>query len=235
MMTSEKTNYPKFSYDEHAKTCAPDDFFGQICRTVQGKPVSEDQLQILIAAIRSGLEFKSDDVLLELACGNGAVSQYFFEFCRGYLGVDISEYLVSIAKKNFQVLPDYQFLVQDAVGYVQQEQQPEKFTKVLCCASFQYFPDGDAVGILSALFKRFRNVQSIFIGTLPDKDRAGLFYKSRQPSIEELSDCNTAIGIWRTKEEFERLVVKAGWKVEFPAMDEKFYASYCRYDALLRR
>jgi cyclopropane fatty-acyl-phospholipid synthase-like methyltransferase len=234
-MPNEKAKYPKFSYDAHARTCAADDFFGQICRTVQGKPVSDDQLQILIAAIKSGLVLKPNDVLLELACGNGAVSQFFFDSCQGYLGVDISEHLVSIAKKNFEVLPHYQFAVQSAVEYVRQEQRPERFTKILCCAGFQYFPDEDADEVLSSAFKIFSNVQTIFIGSLPDKDRAGLFYKSKQPSTEELLDCSTAIGIWRTKEEFEKLAVNAGWTVEFPNMHEEYYASYYRYNALLRR
>jgi SAM-dependent methyltransferase len=234
-MPSEKPSYPKFSYDEHARTCAPDDFLGQTRRTVQGVPVSEDQIQMIITAIKSGLELNLGDVVLELACGNGVLSQFLFNSCKDYLGVDLSEYLISVAKKNFEVLPHYRFSVQGATEYVCQEPQPERFTKAVCYAGFQYFPDGEATLILKTLFKKFRNVQTIFIGNLPDKDRAGKFYKSRQPSSEELSDRCTAIGIWRTSAEFEQLAVHAGWRVKFSTMPDEFNSSYYRYDAVLIR
>jgi hypothetical protein len=234
-MPSEKQSYPKFSYDEHARTCDPDDFLGQMRRTVQGVPISDDQIQMIIEAIKSGLEFKTDDVLLELACGNGALSRNLFGSCREYLGVDVSEYLISVAKNNFEILPHYQFSVLGGVEYVRQEQQPMRFTKALCYAGFQYFPDENASEVLRALFDKFGNIQNIFIGNLPDKDRALDFYKSRQPSVDEMSDCSTAIGIWRTKDEFKRLVRNAGWHVKFSTMPAKFHASHYRYDALLSR
>jgi hypothetical protein len=235
MSKNEKPYYPKFSYDEHARTCAPDDFSRQTCRTVQGKPVTDEQIQMIIEAIESALGLNPDDVLLELACGNGSLVHFFFESCKGYLGVDVSEHLVSVAKKNFEVLPNYQFSVQGAVEYVRQEQQPERFTKMLWYAGFPYFPDGDAEEILSSMNINFSNIQTIFIGSLPDKDRAEEFYKLRQPSAEELSDSHTAIGIWRTRSEFEELAGKAGWKVVFSTMPEEYFNSYYRYDALLSR
>jgi cyclopropane fatty-acyl-phospholipid synthase-like methyltransferase len=234
-MSNEKLFYPKFSYDEHARTCAPDDFLGQTRRTVQGVPVSDDQLQMIVEAINSGLGMRPDDVLLELACGNGALSHFIFDSCEEYLGVDISEYLISVAKKNFEELPHYRYAVQGASEYVRQEQHPERFSKVLCYAGFQFFSADEAAEILNSLFKKFNNVQTVFIGNLPDKDRAGEFYKTRQPSAEELSDYSTAIGSWRTRSEFEQLAGDAGWKVRYSTMPAKFHASYYRYDALLTR
>jgi len=230
-----KTPYPKFSYDEHARTCAADDFLGQVRRTVQGKPVSDDQIQMIITAIKSGLSLNNDDVLLELACGNGVLSQLLFDSCKGYLGIDISEHLISVAKKNFEILPHFQFSVKGAMEYVREEDQPERFTKMLCYAGFQYFFDKDLVELLFTLFRKFGHIQTIFIGSLPDKDRVGEFYKSRTPGPEELFDNKTAIGIWRTRREFELLANKAGWKAKLLIMPEEYYASYYRYDAVLSR
>ncbi len=234
-MSNETPSYRRFSYDEHARTCAPDDFLGQTMRTVHGVPVSEEQIQMIVMAIKSGLALKPDDMLLELACGNGFLSQFLFNSCSNYLGTDISEYLISVAKKNFEILPNYQFSVKGAIDYIHLESHPEKFTKALCYAGFQYFPDRDASNILKNLFIKFSNVQTIFLGNLPDKDRAEKFYMNRRPSSEELSDSCTAIGIWRTKTEFEQLAVGAGWKVNFSIMPAEFNGAYYRYDALLRR
>ena len=101
-MTDEKPIYPKFNYDTHARTCAPDDFLGQTRRTVQGVPLPAEQINMIVEAVNFGLGLKSDDVLLELACGNGALSQFLFNSCKEYIGIDVSEYLISIAKKNFE-------------------------------------------------------------------------------------------------------------------------------------
>lgn len=234
-MSNEKPSYQKFSYDEHARTCAPDDFLGQTRRTVNGVPLSDDQIQMIITAIKSGLSLRQEDSLLELACGNGALSKFLFDSCKDYLGVDLSEYLISVAKKNFEALPHYRFSVREAVQYVRQEVQPEGFTKGLCYAGFQYFSDKDAAEILRCIYEKFSKVQTVFIGNLPDKERAAKFYKGEQPSMEELSDCSTAIGVWRTQGEFSQLASDAGWKVRFSIMPAEFHASYYRYDALLSR
>jgi len=234
-MPNDDLSYPAFSYDEHARTCDPGDFLGQICRTVRGVPVADEQIEMIIAAIQSGLGLTTDDVLLELACGNGVLSRFLFDSCHGYQGVDISEHLITVAKKNFELPPNYQFLAQAAKEYLLQEQAPGRFTKMLCYAGFQYFHDRDITQILSILFSKFNNIQSIFIGSMPDRDHAGDFYKTRKPSMEELSDCRTAIGMWRTRAEFERLTATTGWKVEFSTMPSKFYASSYRFDALITR
>jgi len=234
-MTDEKPIYPKFNYDTHARTCAPDDFLGQTRRTVQGVPLPAEQINMIVEAVNFGLGLKSDDVLLELACGNGALSQFLFNSCKEYLGIDVSEYLISIAKKNFEKLPEYQFLMQGGLEYVKQEQHPERFSKALCYAGFQYFSVDEATEILSTLFIKFSHIQSFFIGNLPDKDHMEKFYKTRLPSEDELSDHLTAIGTWRTRSEFEQLAKNSGWKVKFSIMPSDFHASYYRYDVLLSR
>lgn len=234
-MSDEKPVYPKFSYDEHARACAPNDFLGQVCRTVQGMPVADDQIQLIVGAIKAGLGMQSGDALLELACGNGALSHPLFDSCKEYLGIDISDYMISVAKKHFEVLPHYRYAVQGAAEYVSNEPQARRFSHVLCYAGFQYFSADEASQILHAIFDRFTNVRGMFIGNVPDKARAGAFYKSRQPSVEELSDYSTAIGVWRTRQEFAQLACDAGWTVEFTTMPAGFCASHYRYDVLLSR
>jgi hypothetical protein len=47
-----------YIYKELPKLCEPDDFLGQVKRTVNGKPVSQEQIDIIIAAITNGLKLK---------------------------------------------------------------------------------------------------------------------------------------------------------------------------------
>ena len=43
-------------YDEHAKSCAPDDFWSQVKRTVAGKPVDDAQIDMIVEGVRNGLD-----------------------------------------------------------------------------------------------------------------------------------------------------------------------------------
>lgn len=234
-MQNNMTGYKKFDHNEHAKSRAPDDFWGQIRRTVQGEPVSDEQIKMIIDAIQTALHLKSDDKLLDLACGNGALSSLLFDSIAEYQGVDFSEHLIKVAKKNFEKFPDYQFVTLGAAEHVRQEAHPEKFTKVLCYGSFSYFPAADAAEVLRALHDKFTNVQSVFIGNLPDKDRASKFYKEKQVTAEEMMDNESQIGIWRSQNEFTKLAGEAGWKTKFSVMPPEYYAGYYRYDVLLSR
>ncbi len=88
-------------HKEYPKTCQPHDFWSQVKRTVNGVPVGEDQVALIERAITSGLQLKQNDYLLDLCCGNGALSTRIFQRCLGGLGVDFSEYLIDVAKNNF--------------------------------------------------------------------------------------------------------------------------------------
>jgi SAM-dependent methyltransferase len=225
--------YPWTDYKEYPKTLDPDDFWGQVRRTVNGKPVSDAQIALIVAAIRNGLQFSKGDVLLDLACGNGALSRYFFDDCRSLHGVDYSPYLIEIATKRFQVPGESTFMLDDAVHYVQNEPDPGRFTKALCYGSFPYFTEADARGVLRGLRDRFVNVRRLFIGNLPDRDRAHLFYPPEKDYTSELKDHAAQIGIWRSQAEFYTLAADEGWELTVTLMPPEFYAAHYRFDALL--
>jgi SAM-dependent methyltransferase len=234
-MPNDNSPYPRFDHDEHARSCAPDDFLGQTRRTVQGKPVPQEQIDMIVNAVRTKLDIREDDTLLELACGNGYVSRLLFDSCREYLGVDFSEYLISVAKQHFERPPYYLFKMQGAAEYTREEPHPDRFTKALCYASFCYFPKPDAVETLHKLHDRFTNLKKVLIGNLPDRSRASDFYKNHTPNEMELADWSTAIGTWHTPQEFTHMAEDAGWKVQISTMPPEFFSSYYRFDALLTR
>lgn len=234
-LNKESKNSGDYRHKEHPKKCATDDFWGQVSRTINGVPVSQENIDIIVNAIRDGLSFSSDDALLDIGCGNGALSQYFFDEVAYFHGIDFSEYLIKIAKSNFEKKPTHVFTEKDAVEYVETETDTDKYTKVLCYGAFTYFSFENAERLLSAIANRFTNVDRIFIGNLPDKDRAHLFYHAGKDYSNLLEDRESPIGIWRSKDEFSRLANKTGWDVEFFVMPEDFYSAHYRYDALLRR
>jgi cyclopropane fatty-acyl-phospholipid synthase-like methyltransferase len=228
-MTSE------YLYKEHAKTKESDDLWGQVFRTVQGKPVGQDQIQMIVEAIRAGLNFKANDVLLDLACGNGALSNYFFDELAGFHGVDYSGFLIGVAKDRFENAPSFQFTEMDVNEFVDHEKDREKYTKALCYGSFAYFNEATANKVLQTVYERFENVQTFYIGNIPDLDRASNFYKESIPAPSALADSSTSIGTWRSQSDFESLADRTGWTVEFHEMPKDFFAAHYRYDVILSR
>ena len=236
MLTAKRTDMTNdYLHKEHPKTKALDDFWGQICRTVHGKPVSEDQIQMIVTAIKSGLQFEDDDVLLDLGCGNGALSRYFYDECIAFLGVDFSAYLIEVARNNFERPPDFVYREQDAATYTKTEEDPERFTKCLCYGCFAYFPAEDAETVLAQLSSRFVNVKTVLIGNLPDKARAANFYPKDKDFTALLEDNQSPVGIWRSKQEMTALANRTRWDIEFTTMPGNFYSAHYRYDAILRR
>ena len=228
-------NYPKHDYKEYPKTLPKDDFWGQVRRTVNGKPVPEKQIRMIVDAIMAGLDLRPEDNCLDIACGNGCLSSYLFPHCQSLFGVDASSYLIEIAQKNFENPPRFQFAVDDAAHFVRTEPAPNRFNKVLCYGSFSYFSDADAVETLKLLHSRFTSVRQIMIGNLPDRDQAPNFYTARQDYFADLDSHESQIGIWRSITQFEALAASTGWVLEVRRMPKNFYTTHYRFDAVLRR
>lgn len=226
---------PKNLYDclEHPKTCAPDDFWGQVRRTVNGKPVPQEQIDMMVEMIRQGLELTSEDVLLDLCCGNGALSYPLFDEVREYLGVDISPYLIEIANKNFKKDESHTFKQQTAYDFCVNETIPERFTKMLWFSAFSYFSPTEVKELLGSIEKRFVNIQRLFIGSIPNKDNANAFFKGNQQL--DLDDHTTAIGRWYSHDNFCDIVRECGWTPDVLPSLTGFYQAHYRFNAILTR
>jgi cyclopropane fatty-acyl-phospholipid synthase-like methyltransferase len=229
------TQVNKFDHDLHARTKDEADFWGQIRRTVNGKAVDETQITMIIDRIYEKLALKQDDVLLDLACGNGALSSRLFDSLKGYHGVDFSARLIEVASKYFAAPPQYAFTNSGASEYIDEETDPDRYSKVLCYGSFSYFHPEHAANVLDKLYRKFTNVTHVFIGNLPDKALAEKFYGLGKVNSLELEDNESPIGIWRDREEFIALAQDHGWRSEITVMPESYYAAHYRYDVLLTR
>lgn len=221
-------------YDEYAKTRDPHDLLGQVRRTVNGEAVSNEQVEMMVAATIRYLELQTDDFVLDLCCGNGLLTDRVFEHCAGGTGVDMGAYLISIAQKNFGHLPSRSYIVSDIESFLEGEPAPERFTKALCYGSFAYLSDDSARFALATLRARFPRVSRAVLGNLPDKAKAREFFRpdAYVDGIED--DHETVIGRWRTKSDIEGLATETGWAVAFQTMPPGYYGALYRFDAILR-
>ena len=224
------TRYPFKHYPEQ---CDPNDLWSQVTRTVAGKPVGQDQIDLIVAAVKRGLDIQQDDFLLDLCCGNGALTTHFFGVCRGGLGVDYSEYLIGIARNRFQHRPDESFCVDDVVAYVKSERDPDRFTKILCYGTFSYLTRKHAGILLEILSRRFTNATRFFVGNVLDRDKVKAYYKDKY--VAGMEEHSETIGLWWTEEDFRVLARSAGWDAEFTRMPPEFFGAHYRYDVTLTR
>lgn len=235
MRNDQSKNYPLADQEAHARSVAPDAYWQQVRRTVNGEPVDEAQIIMIVNSITSALSLKREDVVLDLACGNGALSSYLFDKCAGLVGVDISPYLIEVARKDFAQPPNYRFERDDMVSYTMHVQETAGFTKALIYGAFQCIAPDDAILVLRALSERFPSLTKVFIGNVPDKTRHNRFYRDRVPTEAELSDPEARLGVWYLPEEFEEIARRTGWLASFSYMPANFYASHYRFDVTLER
>jgi SAM-dependent methyltransferase len=228
-------DYPLADYDAHARNVPVDAYWTQVRRTINGEPISEAQIAMIVGAITSGLSLKQNDRVIDLACGNGYLSSYLFDKCAGVVGVDVSPYLIEVAQKNFARPPNYSFCVNDMASYAARDSDAARFTKALIYASFQYLSKDDAASVLESLKNRFTSVSKVFVGNVPNKDEAARFYRERAPSVAELSDHEARIGTWYSPDEFRFLSGATGWRATLSTMPAEFYAAAYRFDATLER
>jgi SAM-dependent methyltransferase len=209
------------------------DYWAQVKRTVNGQPVSEDDITLITEAVATGLALQTDgdDVLLDLGCGNGALTSRLYTRLRAAVGVDFSEPLVEVALRDFAQPGRFDYILGNVLTYLSQEQLPDRFTKVLMYGCFSYFHDAERT--LSLLRSRFPSVQRVFIGNLPDLSRVGQFFREGLPSPAVLRDPESKIGTWRTSDEMRELASATGWTAHISVMPAAYYAAHYRYDVLL--
>jgi hypothetical protein len=224
-------------YETLSRNSDAKDFQRQVGRVVKAGPAGPDQITMIVDAVTRGLDLKPQDVVLDLCCGNGAISHQVFAHCQGGLGVDFTPYLIEIAKANFEQPPHCLYQLSDVLEFVETTQDTERFTKVMCYGSFFCLLEWKALKLLRTLRRRFPNVGRVFLGNQPDLDQADLCFRREwdmeSPPFEELKRHDKPWGIWRTEEEMWNLAARSGWRTEISRMPPEFFVAYCRFDAIL--
>ena len=228
-------SYYNFDHEQFAKKCSDDDFWGQIRRTVNGQAVDSNQIAMITKEIIQRMQLNADDKVIDLCCGNGALTNCYANMISAVLGIDASNHLIKIANQFFQKDAKLEFVCGDALDALKSIIYPEQFTKVLCYGSFSYFDDSLGSEILKILFNDFPNVSNVFLGNLPDISRHQEFFVKKTPPMHDLKLNTTTIGVWRSQEEIADLCTQSGWSSSFSRMPKSFYGFNFRFDCTLTR
>jgi SAM-dependent methyltransferase len=226
---------PDFLHKEFPKKFARDDFWAQIKRTVNGQPVSERDIALIVEQIKRNLRLTADSHLLDLGCGNGALAARLFPYVRKYAGVDFSSYLLGIAREYFQPNSNITYIEADARTFVGTHVPTESFDRVLIYGCMSYFTREDFSVLLSNVHRRFPGVSTLFVGNVPDLSRAAEFFAARKIVEYELENPQTPIGVWWAPGHLRQLGERIGFSAECLVMPDEFYGSRYRFDVVFRR
>ena len=220
----------EFDYLERPKQFARDDFWRQVRRTVNGQPVSEEQIQLIVDQVRQGLDLRAGDSLLDIGCGNGALTACFETDVAATLGVDYSAYLIDVARQHFES-PRMRFaelsIEQMITGRLHRDHG-----KALLYGVSSYVGDD----LLKALIGWYLDDHDgrLFIGNVRDERHAAAFYRESR-GARELGDHTTSIGKWRTQDWFSAVASDLGLRATFMKMPPAFYLSTYYFDVVFTR
>jgi len=219
----------------YPKQFARDDFWSQIKRTVNGEPVSEEDIAMIVDQIGRHLALEGGGRLLDLGCGNAALASRLFPRLEGYTGVDFSEYLLGVAREYFSEEGKTEYFEQDALSFAQGCAAPERFDKALCYGCMSYLSREDLLALLSAFSERFEGLTRVFFGNVPDRARAPEFFARREVTDYDLDDPTSPIGVWWDPEELRGAARERGFEAEVVRMPAAFYGATYRFDLSLSR
>jgi SAM-dependent methyltransferase len=218
-------------HTDYPRQFARDDFWRQIKRTVGGEPVGESDISAIIGRIRQGLKLDDRQILLDLGCGNAALGARLHGSVAQYVGVDLSPYLVGVAREFFGV-PHVTYVVDDALNHARTTADTSA-TRVLMYGVVGYLPRPSVPDLLAVLATRFSALERIFIGNVPDVRAAAGFFGRRGLEPGDLDDPSSQIGVWWHPDELAELA--PGFDAVVTRMPSDFYGATYRFDVEYHR
>ena len=225
-------------YRDRIQNAPGTDYLSQVGHTEQGRPISPAQFEDLFNQIVGLLGLASDDVILDLCCGNGLFTQRLASLSRGAVGVDMSAELIDIARSD-HAAPNLSYHACDArqIDTLPLGDGP-KFNKVLMYAALQHFGQDDLKALLQTLMPVTEPGAIFLFGFIPDADLAHQFYDTperraeRKRRIEEGTD---PIGEWWKRETIQDCAANAGLSCRFADVPPGHHAARYRFHAILER
>lgn len=210
------------------------DFLRQVGKTVNGVPVSEASINIIVDGITSMLKIQPNDHVLDLCCGNGMITARCAAYCGGIVGVDYSRPLIDIANRYFK-RENVEYIFAD-VMQLPESLKGRVFTKVYMYEAIQHLETEDMMLVLDGVRRSLAEGAPVLLGSIPDKDRLWNFYDTparREEYHRRTEDGTEVIGRWWGKGELKGLAERCGYRMEAAAQDARLHTAHYRFDAVL--
>ncbi|MFM1813570.1 MAG: hypothetical protein RLZ98_265 [Pseudomonadota bacterium] len=181
----------------------------QVLRTLDRQPVSPEAFAAIMSSITTMLQPDGSHALLDLCCGNGAVTRGLFGQFQSVMAVDLAAEFV--AQINRDAPPHVTACVGDAKTI---EFPPASFDRILLYAGLQYFSEEETVALFGRLHRWTRPGGRVVLGDIPDLARRWRFFDSAEREstyFSGLQHGQPLVGFWFESEWLIKLARHAGF------------------------
>ncbi|MBI2513169.1 MAG: class I SAM-dependent methyltransferase [Opitutae bacterium] len=221
-------------WHDHARQNRRADPMTRVMRTRDGQPISAIQWKREANHILRVAGVRSTDRVLELCCGNGALTEELALRCQSVVAVDYVSALV--AELREKSLPNVSCRCADAR---QLTFSSEAFDVVLVCAGIQYFTDTEAAKFVLDAFRWLKPGGRICLVDVPDNRKLWRYVRSnekRRLYFGRILAGRQLVGTWYDERWFLNLADYVGYRsakiIRQPSyMMNHFY----RFDLLLKK
>lgn len=226
-----------------------DKFISKWCFPLDDSPEEESgrrgehyNFETIANNIIEKFQVEKEDAVLDLCCGNAALTKFIARSCKKIHGVDHSEMLIATAKKlkakenitNLQLHQSSAFLIDKIFS-------ENFFDKSFCYFSFQYFKRKERAKLLEKISFVTKHNGWIFLGDIPDKSRMKNYYESKKNFYREkisrlikLKEGECFLGWWIEPKEILDWCGKNNLKASVIPQSENLPHAHYRFDVLIK-
>ena len=210
-----------------------DESLRQVGKTVMGQPVEPHHLDVIVDAIATEIELKPKDVVADLGCGNGVITERVAARVAQAVGIDVSEPLLEAARANHAGSN----CTYHAGDVAKLGPFPvEGVTKAYSYEVLQHLSTQEARAMLQALVEQLGDDLMFFAGSIPERARLRAFYNTPERWAyykQHMAQGAEQIGHWWERDELVALCDEFGLTCTPRDQTAALYTSHYRFDATI--
>ena len=168
-------------------------------RTKNGNPISDEMWELTINHIKSQIELKETDDIIEFCCGNGMVLGELSKISKSAFGIDYSEKLLEQLNNNYS---DVKYDWSDVTKY---DLKDTIYDKMIMYFSAQHFDERELIELIKKMLNNLKGDGIILIGDIPDESKKWDYINTPEYKTDyfrRIVNKNPMIGNWYSKEWF---------------------------------
>lgn len=205
------------------------------------RSLSED-IDLMSRDIRTKLDIKEDDIVLDLCCGNGMITRRMSQYCREIHGVDYSKILLEEARRD-DSCTNVHYYFGNALN-IDKLFTRSYFDKIYCYAAYQYINYDDGRKLIKLMADVTKSGGMILMGDIPDISRRWNYYnnpirkclfliKRLRCLISGMGQ--DSMGWWWDPSLIEKACIDLNLDCDILNLDEKLPHWNYRFDALVKK
>lgn len=208
----------------------------QIGWTICGQPVDPEQVDLICHAVSSYLSLSPLDVVVDLCCGNGLLTEKLTARCRQVIGVDYSESLIASARSRSSA-QNVTYVVSDVTA-MPPDLLPISASKLCMAGSLQYLGPKSLGTMLERLAALLPGQAVIAFINVPDASKVELFADTPERRLkfeEHRAAGSDRMGTWWDRDELAALLRAHGYDPVFKAPAPERLSAHYRFDLVATR